>query len=246
MAHHHQPHDDRTDPNRLDRRRRTSTGHALLKAWQRGHLMRYRLRDKGVRTPIEHVQALTRGPLLFWQRSLQNPRQICSLFPSSPFVGKAMTHAILDRPARGVVELGAGTGAITRQLLRHGVAREDLTLLEIDHRLGAHLRQTFPGVHVLVASAERLADMWTARHAEPAGAVLSTLPLRLFSDDLIRSVVANSFSVLAPAGKFVQFTYRQRSPVPTDIVQDLGLVAVRHAVIWANLPPAMIWVYQRG
>ena len=99
------------------------------------------------------LAARAEGPLLLWGRSLHNFRQICSLFPSSPFVGRAMSWAIAGRPAGQVVELGAGTGAVTRQLLRHGVPMEHLTLVEIDSHLGGHLRRTFPGMDVIIAPA---------------------------------------------------------------------------------------------
>jgi phosphatidylethanolamine/phosphatidyl-N-methylethanolamine N-methyltransferase len=185
------------------------------------------------------------GPLLFWGRSLRNPRQICSLFPSSPFVGRAMTEAIAKRPAPHVVELGAGTGAITRQLIRNGVAPQNLTLVELDTELGQHLRRTFPEIDVLIAPAQDLGHIWSEREGPRVGAVVSTLPMRLFSKPLIRSIMKNSFRVIAPGGMFVQFTYRDSSPVPLRIAAALGLRAERRCLVWANLPPAAIWTYDK-
>jgi phosphatidylethanolamine/phosphatidyl-N-methylethanolamine N-methyltransferase len=109
---------------------------------------------------LAELAARAEGPLLFWGRSLQNFRQICSLFPSSPFVGRAMSWAIADRPASHVVELGAGTGAVTRQLMRYSVASDQLTLKEIDSQLGGHLRRSFPEVDVIISPAQELARLW--------------------------------------------------------------------------------------
>jgi phospholipid N-methyltransferase len=186
-----------------------------------------------------------RGPVLFWQRSLSNPLQVCSLFPSSPFVGRAMTQVIAERPEPHVIELGAGTGAVTRQLMRNGVAAGDLTLVEIDSHLGGHLRRTFPDVDVMIAPASQLGTLWRERTGPPAGAVVSTLPMRLFSKRMIYLVMKNSLSVLAPGGKFVQFTYRTQSPVPPRVLRALNLRAWRYTRVWLNLPPAAIWVYER-
>jgi phosphatidylethanolamine/phosphatidyl-N-methylethanolamine N-methyltransferase len=44
---------------------------------------------------------------------------------------------------------------------------------------------------------------------------------------------------------FVQFTYRQTSPVPPRVVNALRLKAWRYTRVWLNLPPAAIWVYER-
>lgn len=201
------------------------------------------LTDK--KSPLAELAAQAQGPLLFLRRSLRNPLQICSLFPSSPFVGRAMTRAILDRPAPHVIELGAGTGAVTRQLIHNGVAEADLTLMEIDAQLGGHLRRTFPKVDVVISPAQDLARIWRERNGPPVGAVVSTLPMRLFSKKLIRSVMRNSLETLAPGGLFVQFTYRQGSPAPLRIVGKLGLSAEQYCRVWANLPPAAIWVYRK-
>ena len=194
---------------------------------------------------LAELAARAEGPLLFWGRSLQNFRQICSLFPSSPFVGRAMSWAIADRPAPHVVELGAGTGAVTRQLINYGVTPEQLTLLEIDAKLGGHLRRSFPELDVIISPAQQLAKLWCERNGPPIGAVVSTMPMRLFSKKTILSIMRNSLSVLEPGGVFVQFTYRQKSPVPQRICDALELQGERYCRVWINLPPAGIWVYRK-
>lgn len=194
---------------------------------------------------LSDLPQAAQGPILFWQRSLKNPLQICSLFPSSPFVGRAMTEVLGDRIDSHVIELGAGTGAVTRQLIRNGVKPENLTLVEIDAQLGGHLRRRFPDVAVVIAPAQDLARFWKERNGGDVGAIVSTLPMRLFSKRLIYLVMKNSLNVLDQGGMFVQFTYRQTSPVPPRVVKALGLKAWRYTRVWLNLPPAAIWVYER-
>src|SRR5271165_225818 len=100
---------------------------------------------------LSDLPRVAQGPVLFWQQSLKNPLQVCSLFPSSPFVGRAMTAVLRDRIEQPIIELGAGTGAVTRQLIRNGVDPEKLTLIEIDSQLGGHLRRRFPHSDVVIA-----------------------------------------------------------------------------------------------
>lgn len=194
---------------------------------------------------LSDLPQAAQGPVLFWQRSLKHPRQVCSLFPSSPFVGRAMTEVIGDRLDRHVIELGAGTGAVTKQLIRNGVDPQKLTLLEIDAQLGGHLRRRFPDVDVVISGAEGLSKLWQERNGSPVSAIVSTLPMRLFSKKLIFQVMKNSVQVLEGGGVFVQFTYRQNSPVPERVVKALGLKAWRYTRVWLNLPPAAIWIYEK-
>ena len=194
---------------------------------------------------LSDLPRVAQGPVLFWQQSLKNPLQVCSLFPSSPFVGRAMTKVLGNRIDSHVIELGAGTGAITSQLIRNGVEPKNLTLIEIDAQLGGHLRRCFPDVDVVIGPAQNLAKLWRERNGENVGAIVSTLPMRLFSKKLIYLVMKNSLNVLDDGGMFVQFTYRQTSPVPPRVVKALRLKAWRYTRVWLNLPPAAIWVYER-
>lgn len=194
---------------------------------------------------LSDLPRVAQGPVLFWQQSLRNPLQVCSLFPSSPFVGRAMTAVLGDRIDSHVIELGAGTGAVTSQLLRNGVEPGKLTLIEIDAQLGGHLRRRFPDADVVIGSAQDLAKLWKERNGKSVGAIVSTLPMRLFSKKLIYFVMKNSLQVLEDGGMFVQFTYRQTSPVPERVVKALKLKAWRYTRVWLNLPPAAIWVYER-
>jgi phosphatidylethanolamine/phosphatidyl-N-methylethanolamine N-methyltransferase len=186
------------------------------------------------------------GPVLFWRQTIRNPLQVCSLFPSSPFVGRAMTAVLGDRIESHVIELGAGTGAVTQQLIRNGVKPDKLTVVEIDAQLGGHLRRRFPDVDVVIAPAQNLAKLWKERNGESVGAIVSTLPMRLLSKRLIYLVMKNSLQVLEEGGMFVQFTYRQTGPVPPRVVDALRLKAWRYTRVWLNLPPAAIWVYERA
>lgn len=195
---------------------------------------------------LSDLPRAAQGPVLFWQQSIRNPLQVCSLFPSSPFVGRAMTAVLGDRIDTHVIELGAGTGAVTQQLIRNGVKPEKLTLVEIDAQLGGHLRRRFPEVDVVIGPAQDLAKLWKERNGEKVGAIVSTLPMRLLSKKLIYLVLKNSLQVLEEGGMFVQFTYRATSPVPPRVVNALRLKAWRYTRVWLNLPPAAIWVYERA
>jgi len=195
---------------------------------------------------LSKLPPATRAVLLLWSRVARSPVQFSTLYPSSSHVGRAFARAIRQRPAQKVIELGAGTGAVTRVLLDDGVAPGDLTCLELDDKMGEFLRDEFPGVEVKVMPAQNLGDLWRAEKREPVGAIVSTMPARTFSKELLAEILDSCKSVLEPGGLLVQFTYLQRSPFPPDLLEAAGFTYESRSHVWANLPPTTIWVYRRN
>ena len=82
----------------------------------------------------------------------RNPRQAGALLPSGASLAQAMAAPV--DPARGlVIELGVGTGAITRALIARGVTPEQLILVEKDPALFGEMQRRFPGVVALQGDA---------------------------------------------------------------------------------------------
>lgn len=185
--------------------------------------------------------------LEFLRQWLKNPLGVAAVSPSSPQLARQMIAA-LPSGARRVVEFGGGTGAITEALLAHGFAPEQLLVLELNEALHQHLRQRFPGVPVMLGNAMDVRAIGDARGFFDAGladAVVSGLGLLAMGRDLQLGILRAAFSVLAPGGRFVQFTYGPTSPVPRDVAEELGLHVQRASFTWWNVPPATVYVIER-
>ena len=91
----------------------------------------------------------------FFRQWLLHPRSVASVTPSSPELGVAMM-AEMPAGARRVIELGGGTGALTRSIREHGIADQDLLVLELNPELHRHLREEFPQAWVVQGDATRL------------------------------------------------------------------------------------------
>ncbi len=177
---------------------------------------------------------------LFLRQMLQNPREVSALAPSSRWLAQAMTRGLGPSTGR-VVEFGPGTGRLTAAILARGVAPHDLTLFEMNPDFAAHLRRRFPGVTVYHAGAET-----AARHlAGKAGAVVSGLPLLSMPPEVRRAIAGAAASVLTPGGHLIQFTYGPRSPLSPDLIADLGFAMAHGPYVWANLPPAQVYLYRK-
>lgn len=137
-----------------------------------------------------------------------------------------------------VLEIGAGTGAITRALLEGAVHPERLFVIERDPELAAFLKHQFPGVHVRCSDAIN-SRRFLSDHAVPyVQTVVSSLPLRNLSPAEMADNVDAMLNSLAQGGQLIQYTYAGRCPIPA---RRFGLEAECLGRVWQNLPPASVW-----
>jgi phosphatidylethanolamine/phosphatidyl-N-methylethanolamine N-methyltransferase len=177
---------------------------------------------------------------LFFRELLLRPRQISAVAPSSAVLARAMAAPL--RPGFGtVVEVGPGTGSLTRAILQRGIAPSDLTLFEMNPTFAGALRAAFPGVTVHAAPAQAMPDLV----APGVAAVVSGLPLLSMPEAVQRGIYEAAFRVLRPGGFVVQFTYGAGEPLAAAVRGALHLTAQRGRRVWANLPPARVWIYSR-
>jgi phospholipid N-methyltransferase len=183
----------------------------------------------------------------FFCQWLRHPLSTAAIAPSSTKLAHAMLAGLPEKSQR-VIELGAGTGVFTQALLDHGIAKEDLLVLELNQRLHSHLRRRFPGLPVLQANASHLlqcADRCGYLDGGEIDAVVSGLGLLSMDLPTQHSILSAAFECLKTKGVFVQFTYGLSAPVKQDLVEDLGLTIQRGKFVFCNLPPATVYIYSR-
>jgi phosphatidylethanolamine/phosphatidyl-N-methylethanolamine N-methyltransferase len=181
-------------------------------------------------------------PLLFLRSLLNNPLKVGALAPSSPKLSQLMASRV-DPEMSPVLEIGAGTGVITRALLRRGVSPERLYVIEQDPSLAAFLRRAFPNVYVRCGEALDAAYILDEEAIGKVNTVVSSVPLRnLPMADQIETVRA-MMSALTHRGQLIQFTYAAGCPIPN---QKLDLKAECLGRVWMNFPPAAVWRFTRN
>lgn len=185
---------------------------------------------------------------VFFRQWLRAPLTTASVVPSSPRLGKAMAMA-LPAEARRIVELGAGTGAITRELLRYGVRPECLLVVELNPELHADLRRSFPQCPVICGDARRLPQLLATAEGFDDGnvdAIVSSLGFLSMPPSLVEQILAAAFASLPSRGVLVQFTYGPKCPVAKATLRRLNLKAKRVDFTLMNLPPASVYVFRRA
>ncbi len=183
---------------------------------------------------------------VFFRQWLRAPLTTASVVPSSPRLGRAMAQA-LPAGVERVVELGAGTGAITRELLRNRVRPENLLVVELNPELHHDLQVAFPRSPVVCGDARELPRIVAANEAfsDKVDAVVSSLGFLSMPPALVEEIVAAAFACLPQAGVMVQFTYGPKCPVPAATLRRLGIGAQRVDFTLMNLPPASVYVLRR-
>jgi len=181
-----------------------------------------------------------RATNLFFRRWLQNPLQMGSVIPSSPVLGKLIAKHIEKGSDAAVLELGAGTGAVTHSLIRSGIAPKRMVLVEIVSEMAEHLELTFPETKVLQADAFNLPVEKLNHIAPNIGTVICGIPLVLLPEKKQRQFI-DQVEAVAPGKGFLLYTYCITSPLP---YRTLKLEAERLAWTPLNFPPASVWHYR--
>lgn len=183
----------------------------------------------------------------FFRQWLKNPLAIAAVSPSSRELAAKMLRE-MPPGAKRVIELGGGTGVFTGALIEDGIAPDDLFVLELNEELHQRLKQRFPDSRVVCGDARDLPTL-VARsgYADggPADAIISGLGLLSMPKPTQREILEAAFSVLAPHGRFIQFTYGPTNPVAREVMRDLDLTAHRASFTLLNVPPASVYVISR-
>jgi phospholipid N-methyltransferase len=198
-----------------------------------------------------------RETLLFARRALSDFHATGALVPSSRALGRALADGIeAIPPPRRVLEVGGGTGAVTREILDRLEAGDLLVVYEIDRALAAHLGET-PAVRRSSARVEiRAADIRAMPPPPPDEryhAAIASLPFQNLAPEATSEVWKTILCALAPGGWASFYRYALfpalRAALPTeagrrtraaraalDAITD-GRVVSRRWVL-ANVPPA--------
>ncbi|MCQ8782247.1 class I SAM-dependent methyltransferase [Mangrovibrevibacter kandeliae] len=182
----------------------------------------------------------------FLRNWLQRPLITGAVSPSSRWLGRMMAgYVSMDAVAEGrrVLELGPGTGAVTRCLIEAGIPEEQLVLVEYSPEFVRLLRARHPRAHVIEGDAYHPGEAVDALAGPGFAAVVSSLPLFTRPEVLRETLLGAAFDRMPPGNPFIQFSYALTLPVKPDRV---GARIETSPWVRRNLPPARVLVYRRG
>lgn len=177
---------------------------------------------------------------------IRSPLKMGAALPSSRMLAKAMAEQVDTNIKGAVLELGAGTGVVTNALLKAGIGKERLLVIERDKKLYSLLRSLFPQLNVLCADAAELDSVLKNAEIEKVGAIVSSLPFLTMPVDVRRKIQEQMAKTIGNDGMIVQFTYGHKSPISKNEMKRCGLTGKRVKIVLMNVPPAHVWVYKRA
>ena len=180
--------------------------------------------------------------LRFFRGWLDKPKAVGSIIPTSSVTARRMASVIEPSSGLPVLELGPGTGVITKAILERGVQPENLFSVEYSHDFAQHVRGLFPGVNVIEGDAFDLDETLGGRRNLVFDAIVSGVPLLNFPVARRVAYLEDLLTRIPPGRPVVQLTYGPRSPVPPG----RGGYTVEHFdFVVRNFPPTQLWIYRR-
>lgn len=181
--------------------------------------------------------------LRFFRGWIDKPKAVGAIIPTSSVTARRMASVVDPASGNLVLELGPGTGVITKAILDRGVKPENLVSIEYSNDFVERLTADFPGVNFVHGSAFDLQKVLAPWKHRTFDSVVSAIPMLNFPA-AERVELMERLLDLMPAGRpVVQITYGALAPVPPG-KGDYSLE--RFDFIMRNIPPAHLWVYRRA
>jgi phosphatidylethanolamine/phosphatidyl-N-methylethanolamine N-methyltransferase len=178
----------------------------------------------------------------FFKGWMSNTRAVGSIIPTSSITARRMASVVNPASGLPVLELGPGTGVITKAILSTGLAPEKLTSVEFSTDFYNHLVERFHGVNFINGDAfdldKTLGDL---RHTT-FDSVVSAVPLLNFPMHRRVSMIEDLLTRIPVGRPVMQISYGPLSPVVA--MPDRYQISHFDFVV-RNIPPAQLWTYRR-
>lgn len=187
----------------------------------------------------------------FATEALANFYTVAAVVPSSIHLASAMVEPLPVSKALVAVELGAGTGAMTRELLNELPPDATLLAFEINPRFFDYLKQTFhdPRLVLINESVENMERVLREHGHGHVDVVVSSLGLGFMSEPKRKRIFEGLMPFVRPHTVLTQYQYIYALQFSNGKLRRLSLKpllnnyfdSVESRIIWRNVPPAYVY-----
>lgn len=191
----------------------------------------------------------------FAAEALADYKTTGAVAPSSRFLARAMLEPLKLRPGCVIVELGPGTGVMTRALLDKLPANGTILAFEISERFFCYLKERISDQRLVLLNtgAEHLRAELHKRDYVHVDAFVSSLALGFFSDRQRRALLESFSPFMGENSVYTQYQYVQglelnhgrfrRFSIQPLLREYFG--SVRCKTVWRNIPPAFVYACRK-
>lgn len=179
----------------------------------------------------------------FLQAFLKNPGKVGAIAPSSPELAQKMVEDIEPDASNIVLELGVGTGAITK-FVQDVVPDEKSYLgIELDRDLVKSLKRNFPDLKIVRGNACEAFALHQKTHFGKVGFIICCLPFVSIPNDVGERILQEVDKFMEFGCTFRTFQYAHGYYFPSAIklrehMRDRYGKAKKSPLIMKNVPPA--------
>lgn len=205
--------------------------------------MIHRARDKYASEPAGVVEYSSLHDYWLYLRSfVTHGAKVASLLPSSRWTAQSLLEGIDFEKSRCIIELGAGTGAVTSFLLQAAHDRCRAIIVERDPAFCERLAEKFPKAEILAGDALRLSTILRRLRIDKVDHVISTLPINWLPTSQRTLFLQSICRHLPIGGSFRQLTHL---PWIHQAIYLQHFASVSCPIVWRNIPPAGCYICRR-
>ena len=179
----------------------------------------------------------------FLQAFLKNPLKVGAITPSSPELAQKMAEDILPNENEIVLELGVGTGAITKVLREVVPNKESYLGIELDKDLVKSLKRKFPELKIVRGNACEVFALHQKANLGKVGYIISCLPFVSIPNEIGEIILGEIDKFMAQGCVFRTFQYAHGYYMPSAIklreyMERRYGKAKKSQLVMKNVPPA--------
>jgi phosphatidylethanolamine/phosphatidyl-N-methylethanolamine N-methyltransferase len=179
---------------------------------------------------------------LFLKQLLKNPKTMGALYPSSQALSDFILKQTHYLDGDYILEIGAGTGSLTKGLISGGIPKEKIIVVELDKKLYNFLKSKILDVNIINADAKHLPNILPKNVIGKISTVVSGIPMMNLSEKEKMAIIDACFLVMKQNGRLIQFTYKPTSPINCE---KFNLEKKFLGRVMFNVPPASVWEFTK-
>lgn len=179
----------------------------------------------------------------FLQAFIKNPLKVGAITPSSPELAAKMIEGIVPEANKVVLELGVGTGAITKFLQEIVPDEKSYLGIELDGNLVKSLKIKFPDLKIIRGNACDLEKIHQKSGVGKVGYIICCLPFVSLPNEVGEKILSEIDKFMRQGCTFRTFQYAHGYYMPSAIklrefMRDRYGKSKRSKLVVKNMPPA--------